>query len=98
MELLPGLILGVVAIALSTSLSKRLGVAGPLILVAVGLAASWLPILDDFEVDRLVDRGVRGDARRQELMRPHRRVAQLGSATGLGPVGRRFESSLADHL
>lgn len=51
MELLPGLILGVVAIALSTSLSKRLGVAGPLILVAVGLAASWLPILDDFEVD-----------------------------------------------
>jgi hypothetical protein len=26
-----------------------------------------------------------------------RRVAQLGSATGLGPVGRRFESSLADH-
>jgi len=50
-ELLPGLILGVVAIAVSTSLSKRLGVAGPLILVAVGLAASWLPILDDFEVD-----------------------------------------------
>jgi hypothetical protein len=30
-------------------------------------------------------------------MRLHRRVAQLGSATGLGPVGRRFESSLADH-
>ena len=27
----------------------------------------------------------------------NRRVAQLGSATGLGPVGRRFESSLADH-
>ncbi|CUX97134.1 hypothetical protein TPER_HE00197 [Candidatus Hoaglandella endobia] len=27
-----------------------------------------------------------------------RRVAQLGSATGLGPVGRRFESSLADHF
>ena len=27
-----------------------------------------------------------------------RRVAQLGSATGLGPVGRRFKSYLADHL
>ncbi|QLD11692.1 cation:proton antiporter [Microbacterium oleivorans] len=51
MELLPGLILGVIAVAFSTSLSKRLGVAGPLILVAVGLAVSWLPILDDFEVD-----------------------------------------------
>ncbi len=29
---------------------------------------------------------------------PHRRVAQLGSATGLGPVGRRFKSYLADHF
>ena len=28
----------------------------------------------------------------------NRRVAQLGSATGLGPVGRRFESSLADQF
>ena len=27
-----------------------------------------------------------------------RRVAQLGSATGLGPVGRRFKSYLADHF
>ena len=27
-----------------------------------------------------------------------RRVAQLGSATGLGPVGRRFKSYLADQL
>ena len=31
-------------------------------------------------------------------MRFQRRVAQLGSATGLGPVGRRFESSLADQF
>ncbi|MDN8547947.1 cation:proton antiporter [Microbacterium sp. NM3R9] len=51
MELLTGLILGVVVIAFSTSLSQKLGVAGPLILVAVGLAASWLPILGPFEVD-----------------------------------------------
>ena len=28
----------------------------------------------------------------------YRRVAQLGSATGLGPVGRRFKSYLADHF
>ena len=27
-----------------------------------------------------------------------RRVAQFGSATGLGPVGRRFKSYLADHF
>ena len=27
-----------------------------------------------------------------------RGVAQLGSATGLGPVGRRFKSYLADHF
>lgn len=51
MELLTGLILGVVVIAFSTSLSQKLGVAGPLILVAVGLAASWLPVLGPFEVD-----------------------------------------------
>ena len=51
MEILPGLVLGVIVVALSTSLSKRLGVAGPLILVAIGLAASWLPALASFEVD-----------------------------------------------
>lgn len=50
-ELLPALILAVVVIAFSTSLSKRLGVAGPLILVAVGLAASWLPFFPPIEVD-----------------------------------------------
>ena len=32
------------------------------------------------------------------ISHPTRRVAQLGSATGLGPVGRRFKSYLADHL
>ena len=30
--------------------------------------------------------------------RIRRRVAQLGSATGLGPVGRRFKSYLADQF
>ncbi|KAA9089430.1 cation:proton antiporter [Microbacterium radiodurans] len=51
MELLPALILGVVVVAISTSLSKRLGVAGPLILVAIGLAASWLPFFPPIQVD-----------------------------------------------
>ncbi len=32
------------------------------------------------------------------MLHIHRRVAQLGSATGLGPVGRRFKSYLADHF
>lgn len=51
MDLLPGLILAVVVVAFSTSLSHRLGVAGPLILVAIGLAASWLPFFPPIEVD-----------------------------------------------
>ena len=32
------------------------------------------------------------------ISHPIRRVAQLGSATGLGPVGRRFKSYLADQF
>lgn len=51
MELVPGLILAVVVITVSTSLSRRVGVAGPLLLVAVGLAASWLPFFPPIEVD-----------------------------------------------
>lgn len=51
MDLVPGLILAVVVITVSTSLSRRVGVAGPLILVAVGLAASWLPFFPPIEVD-----------------------------------------------
>ncbi len=51
MDLLPALILAIVVIAFSTSLSQRLGVAGPLILVAIGLTASWLPVFPPIEVD-----------------------------------------------
>ncbi len=32
------------------------------------------------------------------MLHIRRRVAQFGSATGLGPVGRRFKSYLADHF
>lgn len=42
-ELLLTIIAGVVVIVLANSLSKRIGVAGPLILVAVGLAISIIP-------------------------------------------------------
>lgn len=44
MELVPSLIIGVVVIAVSTVLARRLSVAGPLVLVAIGLVASlFLP-------------------------------------------------------
>ncbi len=32
------------------------------------------------------------------LAKWHRRLAQPGSASGLGPEGRRFEPCIADHL
>ena len=51
MDLLTALILGVVVIAVSTVLARRLGVAGPLILVAIGLGAAWLPFIPPVEVD-----------------------------------------------
>ncbi len=49
MELLPHLIVGVVVIAASTVLARRLSVAGPLVLVAIGLVASLF--LPPFSVD-----------------------------------------------
>lgn len=49
MDLLPALVVGIVVIAISTVLARRLGVAGPLILVAVGLIASLF--LPPFAVD-----------------------------------------------
>ena len=33
-----------------------------------------------------------------EMIDKHRSVAQFGSASGLGPEGRRFESYHSDHL
>lgn len=49
MDLLPALVVGIVVIAVSTVLARRLGVAGPLILVAIGLVASLF--LPPFAVD-----------------------------------------------
>ncbi len=52
MELLTAFVLGVVLIAVSTVLARRLGIAAPLILVAVGLVASVLlpPVAVDPEL------------------------------------------------
>ncbi len=52
MDLLPALVVGIVVIAISTALARRLGVAGPLILVAVGLIASMFlePVAVDPEL------------------------------------------------
>lgn len=48
--LLVGLI-GVVAVAVVTALAQRLGVAGPLLLVALGLGVGLLPFVDVPEID-----------------------------------------------
>jgi CPA1 family monovalent cation:H+ antiporter len=48
-ELLPHVIIGIVVIAASTVLARRLSIAGPLVLVAIGLVASLF--LPKFSVD-----------------------------------------------
>jgi NhaP-type Na+/H+ or K+/H+ antiporter len=50
-DLLTGSILGVIVVATSTLLARRLGVARPLILTAIGVGAAWLPFIDPIEVD-----------------------------------------------
>src|SRR6185437_12312077 len=45
MDLLVPLLLGVLAIAASTALGGRLGVASPLLLLAVGIAVGYLPFV-----------------------------------------------------
>ena len=42
---------GIVAIALVTALAPRVGVAGPLALVALGIVVSFLPFVPEFEVE-----------------------------------------------
>ncbi|CAD6009075.1 sodium:proton antiporter [Agreia sp. COWG] len=45
------LVTGFLVIAASTLISPRLGIASPLILVAIGVAASFLPIFDSIEIE-----------------------------------------------
>ncbi|MFT4220229.1 MAG: sodium:proton antiporter [Microbacterium sp.] len=51
MELLLIVVVAVVAIAVVTALAQRLRVAGPLLLVAVGLGVALLPFVDPVELD-----------------------------------------------
>lgn len=51
MELLVVAVLGVVVIALATALAPRVGIAGPLALVAIGIGGSLLPFVPAWEID-----------------------------------------------
>lgn len=51
MDLLLVILLGVIAVAVVTALGQRLGVAGPLLLVALGLGVGLLPFVDVPEID-----------------------------------------------
>ncbi len=51
MDLLVPLLLGVLAIAASTAIGRRLGVASPLILLALGVAVGYLPFVGDVVVE-----------------------------------------------
>ena len=50
-ELLVVLVLALAAIAASTMLGPRLGVASPLLLVAIGVGASFLPVFAEVEIE-----------------------------------------------
>ena len=51
MEALLIAVVGVVVVALATALAPRVGIAGPLALVAIGIGVSLLPFFPAFEVD-----------------------------------------------
>lgn len=51
MEVLVIAVVGVVVVALATALAPRVGIAGPLALVAIGIGVSLLPFFPAFEVD-----------------------------------------------
>ncbi|MGV8883263.1 MAG: cation:proton antiporter [Rhodoglobus sp.] len=50
-EVLVLIVIALVVIAASTIVGPRLGIASPLVLVAVGVAASFLPMFADIEID-----------------------------------------------
>lgn len=51
MDLLVVAVVGVVVVALTTALAPRIGIAGPLALVAIGIGISLLPFFPAFEID-----------------------------------------------
>lgn len=50
-ELLVVIVLGIVVIAAASLVAPRLGIASPLVLVAVGVAASFLPLFDTVHIE-----------------------------------------------
>jgi CPA1 family monovalent cation:H+ antiporter len=50
-ELLVVAVLGIVVVALATALAPRVGIAGPLALVAIGIGVSLLPFFPAWEVN-----------------------------------------------
>ena len=50
-ELLVMLVVGLVVIALATVIGPRLGIASPLVLVAIGIAASFLPLFESVHIE-----------------------------------------------
>ena len=68
------------------------------LLLAIGVALQFLNRFSRFCLTCLQKRIVhQGEASWQALESPNRGVAQSGSASGLGPEGRRFESYRPDH-
>ena len=68
------------------------------LLLAIGVAHQFLNRFSRFCLTCLQKRIVhQGEASWQALESPNRGVAQSGSASGLGPEGRRFESYRPDH-
>jgi CPA1 family monovalent cation:H+ antiporter len=51
MEMLVVAVVGVIVVALATALAPRVGIAGPLALVAIGIGVSLVPSFPAFEVD-----------------------------------------------
>lgn len=51
MELLLVAVVGVVVVSLATALAPRVGIAGPLALVAIGIGVSLLPFVPAWEID-----------------------------------------------
>ena len=49
MELLLVAVVGVVVVSLATALAPRVGIAGPLALVAIGIGVSLLPFVPAWE-------------------------------------------------
>jgi len=50
-EFLVAIVLALLLIAAAALVAPRLGIASPLVLVAIGVAASFLPVFDGFEID-----------------------------------------------